>query len=347
MGYPSNSSLSWDRRVTGYVVKDKTGEIFRLGSFSNIYISKAETNCWQVAAVNQYGQGPWSNEVCYSPPLPSKPTLYMYASLGEVSGFFQQPTAGPRIQHILIRDNSGVTQQQAGFDIRIRFPKTQSNCWEAATVSSIGQSDWSNKVCYTLQVPSRAPQVSGQPAVSCSNSVVLIRLSYVYLGLDVVDDLFISGGPGFEYSFTKDALNLSISGIDCSVPRSFTAAYRNSSGTGPVTSLGAFSSVSPAVHQAPAGSDGLSSPPSARVGALCVDSSVVAQTGPKACSKRGGRVAWIIPDGIGSWRTSDPSDCVGICYGVPSKINGLPRNNYVSGYFRSDGTYVKPYTRSK
>lgn len=44
--------------------------------------------------------------------------------------------------------------------------------------------------------------------------------------------------------------------------------------------------------------------------------------------------------GIGS------SDCVGICYGVPSKVNGLPRNTYVSGYYRSDGTWVNPYTRS-
>jgi hypothetical protein len=39
--------------------------------------------------------------------------------------------------------------------------------------------------------------------------------------------------------------------------------------------------------------------------------------------------------------------CVGICYGVPSTVNGLPRNTYVSGYFRKDGTYVNPYTRSK
>lgn len=40
------------------------------------------------------------------------------------------------------------------------------------------------------------------------------------------------------------------------------------------------------------------------------------------------------------------SDCVGICYGVPSKVNGLPRNTYVRGYYRSDGTWVNPYTRS-
>jgi hypothetical protein len=40
-------------------------------------------------------------------------------------------------------------------------------------------------------------------------------------------------------------------------------------------------------------------------------------------------------------------DCVGVCWGVPSKVNGLPRNSYVSGYFRANGTWVNPYTRSK
>ena len=38
--------------------------------------------------------------------------------------------------------------------------------------------------------------------------------------------------------------------------------------------------------------------------------------------------------------------CVGVCWGVPSKVNGLPRNSYVSGYFRANGTWVNPYTRS-
>lgn len=41
------------------------------------------------------------------------------------------------------------------------------------------------------------------------------------------------------------------------------------------------------------------------------------------------------------------SKCVGVCWGVPSAVNGLPRNTYVSGYYRSDGTWVNPYTRSK
>lgn len=34
------------------------------------------------------------------------------------------------------------------------------------------------------------------------------------------------------------------------------------------------------------------------------------------------------------------------CYGQPSSANGRPRTDIVSGYTRSDGTYVSPYTRS-
>ena len=34
------------------------------------------------------------------------------------------------------------------------------------------------------------------------------------------------------------------------------------------------------------------------------------------------------------------------CYGTPSTANGQPRTTTVSGYTRSDGTYVAPYVRS-
>lgn len=39
--------------------------------------------------------------------------------------------------------------------------------------------------------------------------------------------------------------------------------------------------------------------------------------------------------------------CVGVCYGVISPSTGRPRNSYVRGYTRRDGTYVRPYTRSR
>lgn len=35
------------------------------------------------------------------------------------------------------------------------------------------------------------------------------------------------------------------------------------------------------------------------------------------------------------------------CYGVISTTTGRPRTQYVSGYTRKDGTYVRPYYRSK
>jgi len=40
--------------------------------------------------------------------------------------------------------------------------------------------------------------------------------------------------------------------------------------------------------------------------------------------------------------------CEGVgCYGATSAATGLPRTTYVSGYTRKDGTYVRPYYRSR
>jgi hypothetical protein len=50
--------------------------------------------------------------------------------------------------------------------------------------------------------------------------------------------------------------------------------------------------------------------------------------------------------GSHSYSKGSHSQCVGVCYGVPSTKNGLPRNNYVPGYVKKDGTVVQPYTRS-
>ena len=38
--------------------------------------------------------------------------------------------------------------------------------------------------------------------------------------------------------------------------------------------------------------------------------------------------------------------CVGVCYGVPSQTNGLPRNTFVPGYTTKNGKKVQPYTKS-
>jgi len=49
--------------------------------------------------------------------------------------------------------------------------------------------------------------------------------------------------------------------------------------------------------------------------------------------------------GFKSYREPAPR-CVGVCFGVPSTVNGMPRNNYVNPYIKQDGTFVQPYTRS-
>ncbi|MDB6147947.1 MAG: hypothetical protein JWO45_1611 [Spartobacteria bacterium] len=41
------------------------------------------------------------------------------------------------------------------------------------------------------------------------------------------------------------------------------------------------------------------------------------------------------------------SRCVGVCYGVRSTVTGQPRNTYVHGYVKKDGTVVQSYTRSQ
>jgi hypothetical protein len=94
-------------------------------------------------------------------------------------------------------------------------------------------------------------------------------------------------------------------------------------------------------------------------GAQCFDGYRTKDRTIRACENHFGRDYWIFkPFTVGFKKAYVPSvplssygsasgKCVGICYGVPSTVNGLPRNTYVSGYFRKDGTYVGPYTRSK
>lgn len=52
-----------------------------------------------------------------------------------------------------------------------------------------------------------------------------------------------------------------------------------------------------------------------------------------------------VPTGI--HRGSGPPACVGVCYGEISRGTGQPRNQYVQGYYRKDGTYVRSHTRSR
>ena len=97
-------------------------------------------------------------------------------------------------------------------------------------------------------------------------------------------------------------------------------------------------------------------------GAQCLDGYRTRVKTKKACSSHFGRDYWLFKKFQSGYTFSykpkrsyssfavdtgsATGRCVGICYGVPSTVNGLPRNTYVSGYLRKDGTWVGPYTRS-
>lgn len=185
------------------------------------------------------------------------------------SGFkydYERSCAVSPVTKILIETSSG-TLENREVKLDLRVDTRSSNCWRVARVSDYGQSEWSNKVCFTAPIkgvvaPTPKAQVpKGATGAQCLNgyrtALASTRACRAHRGIDF-------------WLFTK-------------VKTGFISGYK------PRRSYSNFA----------------------------ID------TG------------------------SSTGKCVGICYGVPSTVNGLPRNTYVSGYFRKDGTYVRPYTRSK
>jgi hypothetical protein len=171
---------------------------------------------------------------------------------------------------LVIKDNFSISET-GNLNLKINFDKKVSNCWQIARISSYGQSDWSNQVCYTAPPPSQTQTSVPTPSRQAVSAVV----------------------------------------------------------------------------------------PRAATGAQCFDGYLTSIRSVKTCKDHFGIDFWLfkkvkvgynakyLPSlSIGSVGGAT-GRCVGICYGVPSTVNGLPRNTYVSGYFRKDGTYVGPYTRSK
>jgi hypothetical protein len=357
-GTVSNSSWTnsfWDdRRITSFIIQDNFGTTTQAGNyFFSIFFSKKQSNCWQIAAVNQYGQGPFSNQVCYTAPLPKKEVLSITRwssgpSISKIS-YSNLEYGDLAITSFLVKDNFGITSKPGSFFSSISAPPNTSNCWQIAAVSAIGQGEWSEPVCYLVPIPSNRPN-PGFTTSTCQNTVVSLGWSANYWN-QVVDSTIVEDNQGSIYRLEKTAYNATIPNIDCTIARSYKVYYQNTSGNGPSLELGAFvptptpGSLVIAPSTATASKSSLL-PPS-RVGALCNNFEVVASKSNTACAKKGGRLAWIVPNGLGSFTTYTSSNCVGICFGVPSKVNGLPRDTYVSGHYRSNGTYVKPYTRSK
>lgn len=189
------------------------------------------------------------------------------------------------LSELLIEDNSGIMAKQSTRSFQWSYDIKVSNCWRIARVSRYGQSEWSNRVCYTAPTPSPLPSISMAPtdllasigltpSSTVPNKTVKIKVPKGARGAQCLD--------GYRTTVKTSKACRSHYGVDFWLFKSFRAGY-------------SFS-YSPSKSYSTAGS--------------------------------------------GSGK------CVGICYGVPSSINGLPRNTYVSGYFRKDGTYVGPYTRS-
>jgi Pentapeptide repeats (8 copies) len=185
------------------------------------------------------------------------------------SGFkfdYSRNCAVSKITKVLIETEDGITES-TDVNVDFKFDVSLSKCWRVARVSEYGQSEWSNKVCYTAPIrglavtagiTKRPKTVTGAQCLNGyrTNSRSTNACSKHY---------------GVDYWLTTK------------VRTGFVAAYK------PRRSYSNFA----------------------------------------------------IDTGSGTGR------CIGICYGVPSTVNGKPRNTYVSGYFRKDGTYVRPYTRSK
>jgi len=213
--------------------------------------------------------------------------IYNYFTIGEVTnlgGRYDPGLYGSNfdwirnckvapITKIIIQDNYS-TLESNSVSFGFNFNKKFSNCWQIARVSSFGQSDWSNQVCYT------APVIQTSPSTTVASPILT--------------------QPAFSKTVPKGAK-----------------------------------------------------------GAQCFDGYRTKVRNLEACSTHFGRDYWLFKTFTAGYNYkyfpslsinsvgAASGKCVGICYGVPSSVNGLPRNTYVSGYFKSNGTYVRPYTRSK
>lgn len=236
------------------------------------------------------------------------------------------------ITSIVIRDNFGVTEQKSS--LYGRYENTYrdvsvSNCWEIARISAYGQSEWSNKVCYnapavqTVSVPgiymylNSEGQMDGNVYINWTKGSDSAGLRWTACPSS---DTWQPSDPGWTYEQSSYALDgqTIFTGHITNGPRCMLVSAKNSNGilSAPFRVEYTFAKQ-------------MAQPYSASPSYV-----------PPLPSRRDF-------DSGSSNFSSLSQDCVGICYGVPSKLNGLPRNTYVSGYFRKDGTYVRPYTRSK
>lgn len=236
-----------------------------------------------------------------------------------------------RFKNLLIEDNFGVTSQTSIY-FDFYFPTNMANCWRIKHVYESGEGEWSNKVCYAV------PAIQ---SVSISGIYMYLNSSgamdgNVYIkwmkGYDSAGLYWTACPPTADWSPSNPSWSYEqvsygssgqtiFSGHTSEGLRCYVVAAKSSQGvlSAPIRVEYTFSRLMAQPYS--------SSP------------NYVAPIPKQNYSNFSG--------GGSSSGANSSRSCVGICYGVPSKVNGLPRDTYVSGYTRKDGTYVKPYTRSK
>ena len=275
------------------------------------YFDKAVSNCWQIARQSIYGQSEWSNQVCYASPQPTSTITSVANSCSPTTDkLFIYPSLGNVTNFGGVYDSGS-----SGFDYT-------RNC-KVAPITKVFLKD----------------------------------------NFSIVE----SSSVRFDKYFDKAVSNCwqiarqSIYGqSEWSNQVCYASPQPTSSSGAPADLLSSTTTTLLVIQQPNSGEvAGASTVPYGATGAQCFDGFKVKNKTLGACSKHFGRDKWLfktfkegfdkryVRPSSAVLGTSRSGSCVGLCYGVPSEVNGLPRNTYVDGYFRKDGTYVKPYTRSK
>jgi len=297
---------------------------------------------------NPISRGGFANAEGICPPTTDRLSTYNYLSYITVTNHGGNYDSGASFSYdytrrckvspitsILIRDNFGVTEQKSSLYGRyenIYRDIAVSNCWEIARISAYGQSEWSNKVCYI------APLVQ----------TVSISGIYMYLNADGQMD----GNVYINWTKGSDSAGLrwtTCPSSDTWQPSDPNWAYDQSSygSSGQTIFSGHVSNGPRCMLVSAKNSNGILSAPFRVEYTFAKQMAQPYSASPGYIPPLQSQQNFNSPRNSSPYFSSSSQECVGICYGVPSKVNGLPRNIYVSGYFRKDGTYVRPYTRSK
>ena len=236
-----------------------------------------------------------------------------------------------RFVGLQVEDNFGITSQTSIY-FNFYFPMNAANCWRIKHVYENGEGDWSNKVCYATPVI--------QP-VSISGIYMYLNSGGVMDGNVYIKWTKSNDSGSLYWTTCPPAANWNPSNPSWSYEQ---VSYQSSGQT--IFSSHASEGLRCFVVAAKSSQGVLSTP----IRVEYTYSSWMAQpysSSPNYVAPIPTQNYTNFSGGGTSSGSSSSNSCVGICYGVPSKVNGLPRDNYVSGYTRKDGTYVKPYTRSK